>query len=132
MDTDEEGLRLLDPITARSIRILQGAIRNIYERGKSYNQNGVDYSDYRLNNLESTWEEILECFTRLWNTGNPDKAEDWAAYAALQAAYIEAGCPQSLFSPAFARYIGAIQRQIKEVDIDGAETVDHEAYSQGA
>lgn len=128
----EVGGKVIDDRAARAIQILQGAIRNIYERSQSYNQNGVNYDDYRLNSLESTWEELLECFVRLWNTGNTDKAEDWAAYSALQAAYIEAGCPQSQFSPAFSRHIGAIQRQIKEVDIDGAETIDHELYSREA
>ena len=108
--------KLIDPISSRAIQILQGSIRNSYERARSYNKNGIDYADYRLNDMESTWGDILECFARLWNTKNPDKAEDWAAYSALQAAFIEAGMPQSIFSPAWHKWLPVFMANIKELD----------------
>lgn len=106
-----------DYMVRRAITILENAIKNIKERDQSYNRNGLSYADTQLAGLESTWHSILECFTRVWNTKDDDKAEDWAAYSALQAAFIQEGIPQSRFSPAFRRFVPSMYQAIKENDI---------------
>ena len=103
-------------IAARAATLLEQAAHTIRQRAQEYNRNGINFDDYRLNSLESTWEDILECFVRLWNSGNPDKAYDWVAYSGLQAAFVEAGMPQSKFSPIFGRFIEEMYKEIKECE----------------
>ena len=103
-------------IPARAAALLEQAAVCIRERGASYNKNGFDYEDYKINGLEDTWADILETFGRLWASGNEDSAIDWVAYTALQAAYVEAGCPQSKFSPIFRRFLSEHYRNLKEID----------------
>ena len=106
-----------DPANARASRaayLLETAAHTIRQRALEYNRNGINFDDYRLGGLESTWQDILECFVRLWNSKNPDKAIDWIAYSALQAAFVEAGMPQSRFSPIFGKYIEQMYANIKE------------------
>lgn len=97
-----DNVTLQDPLAQRAYEILLQAAQNIKERDKDYNSDTIKYKDYQLHGIDSIWENILECFVRLFNSGSDDKAADWAAYAALQAAFIEHGAPQSRFSPAFA------------------------------
>lgn len=92
-------------IPERAAELLETAAKTIRERGLKYNNNEVHYEDYRLNGMMSTWEDILECFVRLYVSGDDDKAVDWVAYTALQAAFVEAGMPQSQFSPIFKKII---------------------------
>ena len=103
-------------IVPRAKELLQKGLDIINERDAMYNRNGVDFAEYRLNGMESTWEEILENFLRLWNSKAEDKAVDWVVYAALQAAYVEAGCPQSKFSPIFNRFVPEIYKAMKADD----------------
>ena len=109
-----------DFIVKSAIEKLEAGIRIIKERGASYNANGVSYHDYQLNNLESTWESILECFVRLFNTKKKDPGIDWVVYSALQASFVELGMPQSQFSPIFNRFVPKIYKAIKERDIANA------------
>lgn len=114
-----------DPVAydmaARAATLLEMAAHTIRVRSLEYNRNGVNFEDYRLNGLESTWADILECFVRLWNSKNSDKAIDWVAYSGLQAAFVEAGMPQSQFSPIFGRYIEDMYRNIKEDEAGDGE-----------
>lgn len=105
-------------IPERAVEILKQAIENIEKRNASYNGNGINYEDYKLTGFESTWEDILECFARLWNNKSPDKAADWVAYSALQAAFVEMGMPQSRASKIFKKYLSGIYMNIKKIDED--------------
>lgn len=87
------------PIISRTIEILQTAIRTIMERSKSYNGDGVNFEDYQINGVDTLVEHVNECLIRLATSNEHDKAVDLTSYAALMAAFIEAGCPQSRFSP---------------------------------
>jgi hypothetical protein len=95
------------PITIpeRAAQLLETAATTIRERGKTYNNDEVNYEDYRLNGMDATWQDILECFLRLWVCKKVDSAIDWVAYSALQAAFVEAGMPQSKFAPIFKKVI---------------------------
>ena len=103
-------------VPARAIALLEQAAACLRERSRSYNGNDFDYEDYKLNGVEDTWADILECFGRLWESKNPDKAVDWVGYSALQAAFIEAGCPKSKFAPIFRRLLSEHYRNLKERD----------------
>lgn len=86
------------------------------KRNDSYNRNGIQFEDYKLNGLESTWCDILECFVRTWNTGAKDPRVDWTVYSALQAELVAAGIPQSKFAPIFQRYLPDMFQAMKERD----------------
>lgn len=100
-----------DATVTRAIELLEQAKQNIIERGNEYNGSGVGYPDYQLRGIDSTWHSILECFVRLWKSKKPDKAADWVAYSALQAAMLESGVPQSKFALAY----GSFKPQIDEI-----------------
>lgn len=105
-----------DIIIVKAIGFLEQAKQNIIDRNKSYNSNGVSFDSYQLNGLESTWHSNLECFVRIWNSKSDDKGADWSAYSALQAAFIQSGMPQSLFSPVFNRFLPEMYKSLKEQD----------------
>ena len=103
-------------IPKKAIEIIDQSKIVLIERDRSYNNNDVNYHDYKLQGIEDTWKDILECYLRLWNTGNPDKAVDWTNYSALQSACIMAGMPQSRFSPLFNAFLSKYYSQQKEID----------------
>ena len=102
-------LNLPRNIPERAAQLLEIAAATIRERGASYNGNGVSREDYNLLSMDSTWQDILECFVRLYVSGEKDKAVDWVAYSALQAAFVEAGMPQSRFAPIFRKVIKGLR-----------------------
>lgn len=111
-----------DIIIVQAIDFLDTAKKNIIERDKSYNSNGVNYEDYQLQGLPSTFHSILECFVRLHNSKSKDKGADWVAYSALQASLVHSGIPQSMFSPIFNRFMPEVYKALKAQDwTDGKE-----------
>ena len=105
-----------DIIVARAIELLDEAKKALIERDVSYNSNHINYGDYKVNGVESMFEDNLECFLRLWNSGNPDKAVDWVGYSALMASSTEKGVPQSRFSPLLNRFMPEIYKAMKKAD----------------
>jgi len=101
-------LNLPRNIPERAAQLLEIAAATIWERGASYNNGEIGFQDYRLSGMEACWQDILECFVRLYVSGIEDKAVDWVAYSALQAAFVEAGMPQSRFAPIFRKVIKGI------------------------
>lgn len=103
-------------IVAGAIKNLEDGLAIIKERDKSYNGNGICFEDFKLNGMESTWDDILECFVRCWNTGGGDSKVDWTVYGALQSELVANGIPQSRFSPIFRRFVPRIWQALKERD----------------
>lgn len=110
-----------DATVTRAIELLDQAKQNIVERGAEYNGGQISYSDYQVQGILSTWDRILECFVRLWRSKKPDKAADWVAYSALQAAFIESGAQQSKFAEAY----GVRKQQMN--DIVAEARMEHQA-----
>lgn len=103
-------------IVLGAIETLETGLEVIKERDRSYNANGINFEDFKLQGMESTWEDILECFVRCWNTGKKDPTVDWTVYSALQANLVARGVPQSIFSPIFRRFIPEIFKAMKARD----------------
>ena len=103
-------------IVTGAIDTLRSGLIVIEERDASYNQNNIGFQDFKLNGMLSTWEDILECFVRLWNTGAEDPRVDWVVYSALQANLVAAGIPQGKFAPIFQRYVQGICKAMKARD----------------
>ena len=119
-------------VVNQALGILRRAHRNIVERDKCYNGNGISFEDYRINGLESCVEEVLENIVRMWNSQSADKAEDGTAYMALMMAFIKEGMPQSKFSPIFNRLLPELRKGIKADDIRSGEIVDSQPYQPKA
>lgn len=105
-----------DIIVSRAIELLDLAKKALMERDISYNSNDINYEDYKVNGVESMFEDNLECFLRLWNSGKSDKAVDWVGYSALMASSTENGVPQSRFSPILNRFMPEIYKSMKKAD----------------
>ena len=104
-------------IVLGAINNLETGLKVIKERDKSYNGNGIHFEDFKLRGMESTWEDILECFVRCWNTGGGDSKVDWTVYSALQAELVANGVPQSKFSQIFNRFVPRIYQAMKTRDL---------------
>ena len=119
-------------IVNQALGILRRAERNIIERDKGYNGNGVGFEDYRVFGVESCVEQILENIVRLYNSGSPDKAEDGTAFTALMMAFIQEGMPQSIFNPLIVKIIPELHKGIKADDMRTGEVVDSQPYQPKA
>ena len=119
-------------IVNSALGILRRAERNIIERDKGYNGNGVGFEDYRVFGVKSCVEQILENIVRLYNSGSADKAEDSTAFTALMAAFIQEGQPQSIFNPLIVRLLPELQKGIKAEDVRTGEIVDSQPYQPKA
>ncbi len=90
--------------------LLEKAAATIRQRSECYNSDDISYEDYMIMGIESAVQQVLECLVRFSNSQSPDKAIDAVAYMALLMQLIEAGVPQSRFSPLFRRFVPEIYK----------------------
>ncbi len=116
MGVSEENNSNGNYVVERAKSLLRKSLAVLEDRDKSYNGNGINFHDYKLLGLESTFEDILENFVRLSVSQEEDNAIDWICYSALQASFVQEGLPQSRFSPIFVKMIPKIYAKMKEND----------------
>ena len=104
-----------DPIVLNAIKLL-GEAKWALEKGNQYNGKGIHVEDYYPNGIKDGLRCLMEPFVRLNVSGKRDQARDTVGYAAIFAAWIIAGCPESQFAQIMRKYEADIFLAIKTME----------------